>query len=220
MGRSATSFDLPCRKLQDFASDKLAAVRDAFANADPCELRQHWLPKPEPDFLPAQAWVGWRGQELLVFAELTDADIFTNATALNQYTWELGDVLEIFLQPVQQEAYLEFHVAPNNQRLQLRFPSASAQDTAPPSAFMIAGEMFRSRTWVRPEARQWFVLAEIPVASVCDRPAPLPGSEWRFSISRYDYTRGRTEPVCSSTSPHPVMDFHRQQEWGTLRFVA
>jgi hypothetical protein len=206
--------------LPAFASNELDAVRAAFAEAARCELGQFWQPQPEPDFLPAQVRTGWRAQELFVFAELTDADIFNKATALNQYTWELGDVLEIFLRPVVQEAYLEFHVTPNNQRLQLRFPRAKALDTAPPSAFTIAGEVFRSRTWVRAEARQWFVLAQIPVASVCDRPAPLPGSEWLFSFSRYDYTRGRTEPVCSSTSPHAVMDFHRQQEWGTLRFVA
>jgi hypothetical protein len=53
---------------------------------------------------------------------------------------------------------------------------------------------------------------------VCDRPGPLASAEWLFSFSRYDYTRGRGEPVISSTSPHAAPAFHRQQEWGRLRF--
>lgn len=36
--------------------------------------------------------------------------------------------------------------------------------------------------------------------------------------SKY-YTRGRERPVLSSTSPHKVLNFHRQSEWGELRFV-
>jgi hypothetical protein len=44
--------------------------------------------------------------------------------------------------------------------------------------------------------------------------------EWRFSFSRYDYTRGRVAPVISSTSPHAKADFHHQQEWGILRLAS
>jgi hypothetical protein len=62
------------------------------------------------------------------------------------------------------------------------------------------------------------VLALIPVASVCEHVRPLAGSEWRFSFSRYDYTRGTDAPVISSTSPHAEPSFHRLQEWGMIRF--
>jgi hypothetical protein len=43
--------------------------------------------------------------------------------------------------------------------------------------------------------------------------------KWRFSFSRYDYIRGRREPMISSTSPHARPGFHRREEWGTLIFV-
>jgi hypothetical protein len=43
--------------------------------------------------------------------------------------------------------------------------------------------------------------------------------KWRFSFSRYDYIRGRQEPILSSTSPHAWPDFHQREEWGTLIFV-
>jgi hypothetical protein len=54
---------------------------------------------------------------------------------------------------------------------------------------------------------------------VCDRARSLEGTDWLFSFSRYDCTRGLAVPVISSTSPHAAPSFHRQQEWGTLRFV-
>jgi hypothetical protein len=81
---------------------------------------------------------------------------------------------------------------------------------------LIPGEAFRSKVWLEPD--RWVVLAEIPSALVCGAPVPLAGRQWRFSFSRYDYTRGRAEPVISSTSPHPQADFHRQQDWGFLWF--
>ena len=38
--------------------------------------------------------------------------------------------------------------------------------------------------------------------------------------SRYDVTGHEGAPVISSTSPHPVAAFHRQQEWARLTFVS
>src|SRR5260370_10007520 len=78
---------------------------------------------------------------------------------------------------------------------------------------IIKGGAFRSMTWVRPELKKWFAYAEIPAGSVCAQAKPLAGCMWRFSFSRYDYTRGRSKPVISSTSPHAEPDFHRSQAW-------
>ena len=117
---------LDCRRLPVFDAEKLDTVRAAFATAGGCVMQQAWLAGPEPDFTPAVVRAGWRGNSLLVFAELEDADIFTRATAHNQRMWELGDVLEIFLSAENSAGYVEFHVTPNNLRLQLRFPNPAA----------------------------------------------------------------------------------------------
>lgn len=73
---------------------------------------------------------------------------------------------------------------------------------------------------MEPDQQKWFVFAVIPALAICGKPELRAGVRWHFSFSRYDYTRGRGEPVISSTSPHPVGDFHRQQEWGELTLVA
>jgi hypothetical protein len=213
---------IDCTPLPAFESTDLEGARRAFERAAPISLHQFWLAALDPAFAPATVRVGWRGDSLLVFAELTDADIFTAATHDNQAFWELGDTFEIFLRPVEQHAYVELHVAPNNHHLHLRFPHASWLARTPPEEVfghaLRPPDAFESHVWVNADHRRWSVLARIPAAAVCDRPGPLAGAEWLFSFSRYDYTRGRGDPVISSTSPHAAPSFHRQEEWGRLRF--
>jgi hypothetical protein len=213
---------IECRELPDFNAGSLDDVRQAFLGTTPCFLRQAWLKKEEADFKSAVVKTGWRHASLLVFAELIDSDIFSRATRFKQRLWELGDTFEIFLRPVEQEAYVEFQVSPGNQRLPLRYPDAaalrSAWDNGTFESAVVHDKAFHSNTWVRSQEGRWFVFAEIPAESVRSKARPLSGDEWRFSFSRYDYTRGRKEPVISSTSPHTKANFHRQQEWGTISF--
>jgi hypothetical protein len=212
-----------CPELPPFDAENLDVVRRAFQRAPGAVLRQSWRPEPQPDFVPATAWAGWRDSTLFVFGKLTDATIVTFATRENERLWELGDVLEIFLRPPQQTAYSEIQIAPNNLRLQLRYANAAALEKARKNnsigEALVPKISFQSRVWQRPEMNCWFVLAEIPAASVCDVPAPLRGSTWQFSFCRYDYTRGGTCPVISSSSLLSQPDFHRLAEWGTLQFV-
>jgi hypothetical protein len=213
---------LVCRELPPFPTDNLEPTRAAFKDAPSCTTGQAWLPKLEADFAPATIRVGWRESSLLLFAELEDVDIFSNATQPNQRLWELGDSFEIFLRPDGQPSYAEFQVAPNNQRLQLQFANAEAlqhsRESGSLDAVLIPGAAFQSTVWIPANAGRWFVYAEIPSHSVPGAGKTLAGSRWHFSFSRYDYTRGRAEPVISSTSPHPKADFHRQQDWGILVF--
>lgn len=185
-------------------------------------MGQAWQEKLSERFVPAMVRAGWRHNSLLVYAELTDVDIFTRASGLNQRTWELGDAFEIFLRPDGQEAYVEFQVAPNNQRLQLRYANTAALERARKTGSMmealIPGEAFRSKTWIEDQNSRWHVFAEIPGHVVCGSNDPLAGSLWHFSFSRYDYTQGVAEPVISSTSPHVEVNFHSQKEWGVIHF--
>ena len=215
---------LACAALPPFNSMNLDSVRDAFQSAARCELQQAWQAETSPHFAPAVVRAGWSRNVLQVYAELTDADILTQASGLNQRLWELGDSFEIFLRPEGREAYVEFQVSPNNQRLQLRYANIAALDrarkTGDLNAVLIPGDAFSSRTWIEEHNSRWHVLAEIPALSVCGSSDALGDSRWYFSFSRYDHTHDVGEPVISSTSPHAEADFHRQQEWGEMKFVS
>ena len=214
---------LNCPQLPAFDMTDLDAVMKGFQGLPGLPLQQSWRTEPEPDFAPGTVWTGWRNNILMMFAELEDADISTRASHPNERLWELGDTLEIFLRPRSQPAYVELQIAPNNQRLQLNFADEHALDWSRKSGSLenalVRDITFASHTWVQPENRQWYVLAQIPISVVCNYSGLLTGSIWHFSCCRYDYTRGRSEPVISSTSAFSRPDFHRRSEWGTMQFV-
>ena len=220
--RSGPPLAIRCGPVPSFDRADLDSVRRAFRSAVSCSFRQAWLPAAESGFAPAVVRLGWRGSSLLVFAELTDLDIYNAATRPNQRTWELGDVFEMFFKSAGQDRYVEFHVTPGNQRLQLGFPdtaaAARAQATGEFGGFLIRDDAFFSHTWTDSERNGWQVFAEIPALAVCGSPASIENMKWQCSFGRYDYTRGVRQPVISSTSPHALPDFHRQHEWGDLIF--
>lgn len=221
-GRRHLTPRVACESLPPFDHTSIEEVRLALQFAVPIPLTQSWLLEEEPGFCPGIVRMGWRDQSLAVFAELTDADIFNHATGLNQRTWELGDVFEIFLCPANSSSYVELHVTPHNHRLQLRYPDSRAAEIAREmdrfEEYLVSHEVFRSVTWNDGNNGQWALYAEIPVANVTGASGPTDNAEWRFSFCRYEYTRGVTAPVISSTSPHSIPDFHRQHEWGVMTF--
>jgi len=215
---------LACRRLPSIDIDSWEAIEAAFREAQPCALRQAWRPEPEPGLRPAWVRTGWRPDALWVYAELEDADIFNPETRFNAPAFTVGDAFEMFLRPEGQDPYYEIHVTPQNQKFQLRIPYADALQSLPrgtglPPAWMVAQPVIESRTLALPERERWRVLALVPFSLVVESGAAAPGVRWRFSFSRYDYTHGEAQPVLSSTSPHREVNFHRQQEWGTLQFV-
>lgn len=208
--------------LPGFNGADLESVRRSFKSATPCHLRQAWQANESERFAPAVVRAGWRHNSFLVYSELTDADIFTQASGLSQRMWELGDAFEIFLRPEGQEAYVELQVTPNNQRLQICYANTAVvervRQTGCLAEALIPGEAFRSKTWIEDMNSWWHVFAEIPAQVVCGSNDRLADSRWHFSFSRYDYTQGGAEPAISSTSPHIEANFHSQKEWGVIQF--
>jgi hypothetical protein len=194
------------------------------SDAQAVESKQAWRSELEPGFRPMRVKTGWTRDAWYVHAEIEDADIFNPEKQFNALSFMKGDVFEIFLRPCDQDAYFEFHVTPENQKLQLRFPSSAelaaprAQPGLPPEWF-ISHRVIESRVRVNTATQRWEVAAEIPLDLICEASRPQSGSRWLFSFSRYDYTRGREKPLLSSTSPHTVLNFHRQEDWGELRFI-
>ena len=191
--------------------DELVRV---FHESPAVALRQYWLNEPEEGFRPASVKVCWRARSLCFFAEMEDDDIFNAAQNLNEQAFLLGDVFEVFLKSPHEEHYVEIHVTPNNQRLQLRIPrqgeARAAQAISDPAAVF-------SRAWIHPEGGRWFVYLEIPAHLVTGTSSAGGRFDLQFSCARDDYTRGKESPFRSSSSPHPYASFHLVENWGILR---
>jgi len=213
--------EITCPQLLELDKADLGAIRNAFRAVKSLRFGQAWAATTPPQFFSGTASIAWNKTSFLVFAELEDKDIFTFARQDGERLWELGDTFEIFLRPINQQAYFEFHVASNNCRLQLHFADVNAAERAGRSRSLdeviLSGDVLRSRTWIHPEIQQWFVFAEISAAAMTGQAQPLRGSEWLFSFGRYDYTRSESSPVLSSTSAHAQLDFHRHHEWLKLQ---
>lgn len=214
---------IQCSRIAGFELDNMASIRQALEGADKVELREAWLPERSDYFQPAVVSTGWTADALIVWARLTDLDIFNEVREFNQWAFNKGDAFEIFLRPCQQPAYFEFHLTPFNQLLQLRFPSAEkfrAMTKVPgwDDECLVYEPRLESRATIAAEENRWEVVAAIPFSLVVEEGKVEDGSQWLFSFSRYDHTRGLSEPTLSSSSPHGVCNFHRQEEWGTLTF--
>jgi hypothetical protein len=186
--------------------------REASLHLSPrLELDQPWRAESEPDFQPGVVQIGCGEAGLYVLATLYDRDIFTDMTAHNQPAWRLGDTFEMFFKADATDPYIELHVTPNNLSLNYRFahPAPSVETrgrpvTLPPGSF-------RHDVRVASDLASWQVWAEIPRGLVDATNDPQ--SRWRMSFSRYDATRGRPDPVLSSTAPLPRPDFHDVEHW-------
>ena len=66
--------------LADFDIGDRNAIRAAFADAPTLQMQEAWRDAPAEKFLPARVSMDWRTDRLLVFSEVTDAQLFTQET--------------------------------------------------------------------------------------------------------------------------------------------
>jgi hypothetical protein len=170
-------------------------------------LLQSWLPAPEPGFLPGMACFSWADGVLRLVAGFTGHAPSSRATAHGQRLWELGDVAELFVQKVGEESYREYQVSPNGFTLALCYPDltgvAAVRSGSRTLEDFLAGEIPSVQSATTQEG--WSVSVEIPLPA-------SPGERFRVSCCRYDYPMDGSA-IISSTSLHPVRDFHRPQDW-------
>lgn len=181
-------------------------------------LRQSWRSAgPAAGFRSGRARATWNARALTFTMLFRGRPAGNRARRLNERTWELGDVGEVFLQLSGAGGYWEFHVTPENQRLQLHWPAGGL-------AVFRAGRAAFEEFTLGPEAGlsstatvwpdRWRATLTIP-ASVLGLAGFSSGQSLRAAVCRYDCA-GSAEPVCSSTAPLLEPSFHRPAEWSVL----
>lgn len=173
---------------------------------------QSWLAALEPDFHPGKVQISWNDEKLQLLAELIDEELITTATENQQRLWEKGDVVEFFVQLPGQSGYYEYQISPNGLTLALFYPDLSGVAEIRSGTKNLDDFL----THPPPDANAWKTDNGWNARIILPLPA-APGSRLRVSCGRYDAGTGRA-PIISSTSPHPVRDFHRPQEWMELRW--
>jgi hypothetical protein len=198
----------------DFAAGDWEATARAMRSGVRLEFRQAWKAEAEPDFQPGEVWLGVQGDALVGYGVFRDDQPANRATTWNEPTWVTGDVWEFFFQADGRPGYHEFHVTPENCRLQLFFPSrADFLDGRGYRPWIVAESLFESAARVNEARTGWEALMRVPLSRVLDRPRADGARKFKFSFSRYDYQPGREKPVTSATPKLSAPDFHNMQEW-------
>lgn len=177
-------------------------------------LGQPWTARPDPRLRPTKVTLSWNPEALAVTADLLDDDIQSGSTGDNQPMWELGDVFEVFLAKEGNPGYLELHVTPRNHRTHVRLPGPGGRpvpdgEPLPFEKMTVAPVGFASKATRTPGG--WRVQARLP-ASLLDLRFFRSGQRFRVSFCRYD-AHFEGQPTLSTSSPHPVISFHRPEEW-------
>jgi hypothetical protein len=175
---------------------------------------QSWLPENEPAFHPGVVHIELGDGILRFQADLNQPKVGTSAIAHQQRLWELGDVVELFVQKVGATDYYEYQIAPNGFTLALHYPDQAAvaavrRGERKMEEYLSAAPL--SSAHASETSTGWNASITFPVMG-------QPEDLFRVSCGRYEYGTG-VIPIISSTSPHPVRDFHRPQEWQEMMLL-
>jgi hypothetical protein len=206
-------------KVQDFDWEDVAS---RFEEAPTLVFQQSWRTEISGKAIPSTVRILHDEEDLWVFADLKDKEIFNPAKEFNQMTTTEGDVLEIFLRPENQETYYEFHVTPDSVITQFRWTIRFdryelAKARKKETDFLCSKPLFQSKARIQKADFYWQVLARIPLQQLLDNPQ-TEVKDWRISFARYNHSKGR-KPILSSTSMLKEPSFHRIEEWTNIRLA-
>jgi hypothetical protein len=192
----------------------------------PLDLNPSWIAlhspwreetAPDPATRGAARWC-WDAHGLRGEFVFPGAHQRNRATRLNQRTWETGDAGECFVQVPGTTDYLEIHLTPENQRLQLRWTADGLgrvrQKQARLDDYLVADPGWvQSRT--RCHADWWSGILYLP-ADRLGFSRLSAGLTFRAAVCRYHYRAPGAEPELSTTAPLTSPHFHQPAHWQQL----
>lgn len=146
----------------------------------------------------------WSGQELVVDVRFHDSEIIATGTEDQLQHNELGDVLEIFLQPPGKMHYWELFITPHGRKSSLYWNRAvSAEwDKTPEKRIHLVPEITRFEG----TPPGWSARVRIPFLDLIRQGdlSPAEGN-WRVLVARQNFT-GEVSKKCRELSSFPALD--------------
>lgn len=170
-----------------------------------------------------KAYLVWDDEALYYAATMTDKEVRSFGTQRNDTLWD-GDVFELFFKPkVDDPGYCEFQANPKSLIFEMAFPRRGVYPASAPKAPLLGNQAVAvvDGTVDHPGDvdRGWTVEGRIPwKAFELVGGRPKAGDSWRFAMCRYDHGPEGTKPVLMSSAPLSVPNFHRTEDYATLRF--
>jgi hypothetical protein len=190
--------------------------------------------KPVPRFA-TRAKMLWDDQYLYIAAELAEPDVWATLTEHDAVIFHDND-FEVFLNPTGDSLnYFEFEINALNTGWDLFLPRPYRQKGKPDNGWEIPGmktAVHVNGSLNKPGDRDggWQVELAFPWTAFrrSGKGRPVAGEEWRMNFSRVEWkTRvedGKYTKLAGPEdnwvwSPQGVIDMHRPEHWGRVRFV-
>ncbi len=163
-------------------------------------------------------------KNLYVGCHIENDDVCCLTSEDQQLHFFLGDVMEVFLKPLQTPCYLELYATPSARKTTYFFPSRSwgGPDFLDMQSLMPGFDVVSAvdGTLNDPKDRDegWWTVMTISKAMVEEKTGvPLEaGRPWQILLAGYARSSHRTFCVNFSYPLQPVLNFHLQEYWGTL----
>jgi hypothetical protein len=182
---------------------------------------------PEP-VGKATARMTWDEQNLYVFVQVTDTDIYSQYKTHDEPLWK-QDVVEMFIDADgNRRGYVELQVNPNNATFDSWFVNTRAQpgDEAWTSNMQTAVRVRGTADKAGDTDQGWDVEIAIPLAAVKGRDEamgvaipPRVGDKWRMNVVRVDYRSSGGSPGVASWNRIGYSDFHALDRMLTVVFA-
>lgn len=130
-----------------------------------------------------------------VRAELTDSDVVNNARANGGFLYRDGDLLEVFVKPVDKPYYWEIYGTPNKLFSCFHYRSRGTLGLATgfivdDCKILVDARVNGTMNDPRDVDRSWTVLIAIPAKELTRHGAAwTAGSKWQIMAARYNYSR-------------------------------
>lgn len=172
----------------------------------------------------------WDDKFLYIAFDFIDSDVVANGTEDDQEHHNLGDVAEIFLKPIDQTWYWEFHVTPGGHVSTYlhhgrgRFGLQGGVDHHVKPRFIEAAAQIRGTlNDDRDRDEGWTAEVAIPWNKL-DRLGEKPDvkANWTILLARYNYTRYRTQATGPELSSWPVLSqaaYHLVEQYAPLKLA-
>ncbi len=189
-----------------------------------------WLKeKARPARTATRARLLWDREHLYFFADMDDGDLYADVKEHDGMTWD-NDVFELFFKPADDKpGYYEFQVNAAGTTMDMFLPRRGSGGY---KRFIGDGEFtWKTAVQLRGTLNKWTDsdkgwsvegrIAWRDLMRTGGRPAV--DERWKFALCRYDYSGDFEGPELSTCAPlgslaHP--DFHRHEDYATLRFVG
>ena len=157
-------------------------------------------------------------------ADFTDSDVITSAEAHGGPFYLYGDLLEVFIKPVESNYYWEIYGTPNKFRTRYYYPARSMVGL--PSGFalndcpvLVDAKVEGTLNDPSDVDKSWRVLLAVPRSELEKNGLKFaPGSRWTVFAARYNYGRHIPDRELSSF-PQCALTYHANEYYAEIEFA-